>query len=395
MRVPLVLAAASLAACTLTETPLGIVGLGEGLSRMSNGIKKDNAWQLKNGASGSVVNFVTKNTDVDEWSVELDIQEPELKYPAFAGIYLWYTDAPVTHGSYKGAQGKFSGIVAGLEFLGKTVDIVISVNHGDEDYSALRPEETELKDSPDPFIFRNHKRLTLKVISTSKNFKVEVYGEKKELLYDRVRYTAMSEIGTRLSGKYFSISTEYHHAPSDKSITLTGARFSRREESGEYDPSKYHAHIPDFHPRPAKDVTLAPEEIQHSISSIEHLVKYLRVVLGEPQTKPVAENVVYLKKTLNFQSAHIVELREILQALTEVGKKHAVSEDAFRDRIVRALGGLERTVREMHFRTSSSSGRAYASRPFFAGALLCCLLAFAGGYLVAQKQAITKKLALH
>ena len=48
----------------------------------------------------------------------------------------------------------------------------------------------------------------LKVISTSKNFKVEIYDKDQKLIYDRVRYTSMTEIGTRLSGKYFGITTD-------------------------------------------------------------------------------------------------------------------------------------------------------------------------------------------
>jgi len=374
--------------CAVREQVQNTVGLSDTLAHLYNGVKKGSEWSLKNGLSGSVVNFKQKNIAHDEWSFEITVQEPELAYPEFAGIYLWYTDEQIKHGPYKGAEGKFSGTMAGLEFLGKSWDIVVATNHGVHDYHGLRSEDTEIKDSPDPGIMKGQKEITFKVIATSKNFKIEIYGHNGNLLYDKVRYTEMSEIGARLSGKFFGISTEYHSVGGAKSIVLKGVKFSSREESEEYDPKRSNVEVPEYKPRVSHEVEHPNEEIQHTIAVIEHLTKYLRVVLGEPQSKPVADNVVYLKKTLNFQSAHILEVRDSLRAIAEIGKRHEENEERNREELLRL-------IEQLHSRIARGPEERTAPKISLLSLAVLCLLSAAGGYFISTRMHYARKTSLH
>lgn len=378
-----------------TERQLHTISMTDESARLYNGIKQHDHWTLRNGKSGSIVNLLKKNEDHDEWSFETAFKLPSLKYPEFAGIYFWYTDEQVKHGGFKGANGQFSGVMAGLEFMGKSVDIVVSINHGEMDYTGLRSEDTELKDSPDPAIFKGHDELMLKVISTSKNFKVEIYDKDQKLIYDRVRYTSMTEIGTRLSGKFFGITTDYSDLKTDSAFQLKSLGLFEREETEHYSPEEYHTEVPDISPRLHHEVTHPDEEIQHTISGIEHLTKYLRVVLGEPQIKPIADNVVYMKKTMNFQSAHILELRDALKSVVSVGKKHAMDEEIHRQEVHYLLkdihSRLTKTGKVLHEAEDvRSSGKLPVLGLLFVGASL-----FGAGVCVGMRIKPQKKISIH
>ncbi|OAG33471.1 hypothetical protein NEIG_01969 [Nematocida sp. ERTm5] len=376
------------------ETKLDLVTMSDSSARLYNGIKQSNEWILRNGNSGSILNLTNKNADHDEWSLEIKFKAPQLIHPEFAGLYFWYTEEPIKHGGFKGASGRFNGVMAGLEFIGKSVDIVVSVNHGENDYTNLKPEETELKDSPDPSIFKGHTDLILKIISTAKNFKIEVYDANRNMLYDRVRYTSMTEIGSRLSGKYFGLTTDYSStkATENNGFHLQRLDLFEREETEEYDPDAYHTEVADTTPRLPHEIPHTNEEIQHTISGIEHLTKYLRVVLGDPQSRPVAENVVYIKKLINFQSAHTLEIRDEIKAMVKISKKHAMEEDAHRQELFYLVQNMSAKLAEMS-RKEELEPRS-RNIPIFGLIALGCSL-FAGGFVLGKKFSPIKKISLH
>ncbi|KAI5181832.1 hypothetical protein NEOKW01_1989 [Nematocida sp. AWRm80] len=391
MKILYLLMMISQASSTFIEKRLDFVKMDASLASLSNGIKRQNGWALKNGEAGSILNFKNRNNNLDEWSIEIVFDEPSLTHPDFSGIYLWYTEDQVTHGNYKGGNGKFNGVLVGVEFVGKALDIVVSVNHGQIDYGTVKEDETELKDSPEPSIFKGHKELTLKVISTQKNFKIEIYGDDHKLLYDRVRYTSMTEIGTRLSGKYYSISTVYHTTKATEGILLKDIRLFSREEQEDYDPSVFHTEIPEITPRVPHQVNHPEEEIQHTIAGIEHLTKYLRVVLGEPQSKPVAENVMYLKKVLNFQTAHVFEIRDSLKAIAEIGKKHSEREEESRMEVLQMLSRIQASVNNTRPQEEKESTEGIS----LLNLLLFCAISFGAGYVLSLRLNSAKKTAIH
>ncbi|KAI5146634.1 hypothetical protein NEAUS05_0079 [Nematocida ausubeli] len=370
--------------CKFSEKKLQGLEMTDTAARLYNGIKENNEWSLRNGNSGSIVNFKNKNTQEDEWSLEITFKVPTLKYPEFAGIYAWYTEDPVRHGGFKGAKGKFNGIVAGLEFIGKGVDIIVSVNHGETDYTELAPDTIELKDSPDPNIFKDKNTLTLKIISTEKNFKIEIYDKDKNLIYDRVRYTQMAEISSRLSGKYFGLTTDYA-ASVKNAFKLVSASLYKREEHPEYDPNAYNADINETIPRLPHEID-PTEDMQHIISGIEHLTKYLRIVMGDPQGKPIADNVMYVKKVTNFMVAHILEVRDGLKSLIDVTKKHAQQEEGHRQELLYLVQNMNIRLTEMNKKGHNISVTAMIS--------MGCGL-FAVGFLLGKRFSPIKKMSLH
>lgn len=378
--------------CLVRETPIEEVSLSEAHAHLYNGIKKDHFWDLKNGAAGAVVNFKHKNSSHDEWSFEMVVEEPSLSYPEFAGLYFWYTDQPIEHGPYKGARGQYQGIMAGIERLGTSLDIVVATNHGEHDFSHFIPEQTELKDSPDPSIFRNQSELTFKVISTAKNFKIEIYGANGALLYDKVRYKSITELADRLAGKFFGISTEYHEIKAGHSLRLKSVRFNAREESPEYRPEVSHSVLPEMTPRAMSEIETSSTEIQHTISVVEHMIKYLRIVLGEPQSRPMAESIIYLKKLMNFQSAHVLELRDKVAAMAEISKRHADFEDRQREEMLRLLKEMQAGFHKPALAAQLPHPHRQVS---LLSALLFCALSFGGGYLVAKQMQVQRKLVIH
>lgn len=264
-----------------------------------------------------------------------------LMYPEFAGIFLWYTDKELTPGNFKGGQGVFNGIVSGMEFLGKNGDFVVGVNHGEIDFSKYRHTALFL-DSPDPEFLKGHKRVTLKVIGTEKNFKIELYAEGK-LIYDRMRYAAIL-LGDKGSGKCFGITTEYSKVGEGKGFILHSVKVNSREEKPGYNPAEVQTSVPLTAPRLPRDVPHSDEEIQYTIAGIEHLSKYLRVVLGDPEPKPIGHNVGYLKRTLNFQSAQIMDLRALLFHEMDEWRKREEADRKQADEMKQILKSLERTA---------------------------------------------------
>ncbi|KAI5189593.1 hypothetical protein NECID01_0616 [Nematocida sp. AWRm77] len=391
MRKLALLGMAGAALCSVTEMAVDTVGLSERNAVLYNGIKKEHGWVLKNGAAGSIVNFKNKNASHDEWSFEMDISIPNLTYPEFAGVYFWYTDDPIEQGEYKGANGRFRGLMTGIELLGQSLDIVVAANHGQHDYAGLGGDKTEMKDSPHPEIFKNQKNLVLKVISTSKNFKIEVYGENNTLLYDKFRYVSQEDLPNRVSGKFFGISTEYHEVGGSKSITLNNAKFNAREEDSTYKADISHTHMPDVIPRALHEIEPSSSEIQHTIATIEHMIKYIRIVLGEPQAKPMAETMVYMKKMINFQSAHVAELKELLLSLLEIKKRHEESDRHHRAELMRLLHEIQIHA---HDHGHADTG-AHSRRTAVSAVVLVGVAAFCGGYFIAANIHARKKIALH
>lgn len=386
MRIQTLALIMSLARCVVKETALEVFSLDSPGARVFYGKKEPGGgWMLRSGVRGAAVTFRDPNPN-DEWSVEVEFDDPGLKYPQYAGIFLWYTDTPVLPGDFKGGQGQFNGIVTGMEFVGKNVDFIVGVNHGEVNFAALGAGAV-LTDSPDPEHFKGQKKFTMKVISTEKNFKLEIYGDEGKLLYDRLRFTKATTLGDRMRGKYFGITAEYAKVPEDRGIKMTKVRVNSREELETYDPELVHSELPSPEPRMPKDVGHSDEEVRYVISGIEHLSKYLRVILGDPQVKPIAENISYLKKTLNFQSAQIMDLRSLLFHEMDAWRKKEAEDAVARTETRAALQEVAAKTVEAHGRMTSKTLESRASKGISVltwGASVSG--AFVIGYLLGSRQ---------
>lgn len=270
---------------------------------MSNAVSTKHGIVLKSSSEkGSLVTFNNRNPS-DNWSFSFITTVPSFSPYEFAGVYLWYTKSKIEEGSFRGAQRNFDGMMAGIEFSGKSVELVLAANDGKPDVD-------------DPVIFRdsvNHKRFTglselmLKVISTKKNFRIEIYNGDR-LLYDNLRFREADGLGNRLSGKYFGITSHYQNVPHDKKFILKSAVLNERHEYDSYDP--LHTKSPQVRtePRMFDEVMHSNKDTRHLISSIEHYIEYIKTIVGDPAGQPILEAASEIRNDVETQMRILKEL---------------------------------------------------------------------------------------
>ncbi|WEL39104.1 hypothetical protein PFJ87_07g01860 [Encephalitozoon hellem] len=239
---------------------------------------------------GGLVVFLEPNP-YDEWSFSYTFTNAKLRFPHIGGVYLWYTSDIQDQGLYRGGHDMFEGIMAGLEFRGSQPEIVMAINDGKTNLVGSE-EMTLYRDTINPERLKGVKDITVKVISTEKNFKVELYDGDR-LLYDSFRYYRKGTLAGIGSGKYFNITSFYDKAPSDSVYKLKEAQLFQRTETSEYEVHSVHAPPVDKTPRSPDGILHEDEEIRHLISKIEYLNEYLHLVVGEPH-KSSFDKVVYV-----------------------------------------------------------------------------------------------------
>ncbi|KCZ81695.1 hypothetical protein H312_00873 [Anncaliia algerae PRA339] len=254
---------------------------------------------------GSIVHFENKNP-YDEWSFSFTINELNLSPGEVAGVYLWYTTDRIESGSFKGANPKFEGMVAGIEFTGKAVDLIVTSNEGDVNMHALE-DVSVLRDSLNQERIKDVKDITVKVINTFKNFKMELYDGNK-LLYDNLRFKDASVLGDRLKGKYFAISSYYDKVPLEKKFTLKNAQLFKREEFEHYEPLNAKSQKPEEKTRLFDEISHSDKGTRHLISNLEHYIQYIRTILGGPAGQSIAS-------AANDTTEEIEKIKESLKSL--------------------------------------------------------------------------------
>lgn len=252
---------------------------------------------------GSIVHFENKNP-YDEWSFSFTINELNLSPGEVAGVYMWYTNDRIESGSFKGADPKFAGMVAGIEFSGKAVDLIVTSNEGDTNMHALE-DISVLRDSINQERLKNVRDVTVKIINTFQNFKIELYNG-ENLLYDNLRFRDASALGDRSKGKYFSISSYYDKVPLEKKFILKKAQLYKREEYEHYEPLIAKSKKPEDKARLFDEVNHSDKNTRHLISNLEHYIDYIKTMLGGPAGQSVAsaahetkEEVEKIKENLN------------------------------------------------------------------------------------------------
>ncbi|KAM0672230.1 hypothetical protein CWI42_081570 [Ordospora colligata] len=227
---------------------------------------------------GGLVAFLEPNPH-EEWSFSYTFTNAALRFPHIGGVYLWYTSEIPDQGEYKGGNDKFDGIMAGLEFRGAQPEIVMAFNNGEE--SLKGSEDMNLhRDVINPARLRGVNDITVKVISTKKNFKVELYDGDR-LLYDSFRYHGNGNSIKIGSGKYFNITSFYDRAPSNSVYKLRNAELFERIETDEYTIHAIHAPYVNEGPRSPDSVMHEEEEIRHLVSKTEYLHNYLQLIIGD------------------------------------------------------------------------------------------------------------------
>ncbi|EPR79785.1 Threonyl-tRNA synthetase [Spraguea lophii 42_110] len=265
----------------------------------------------------SIINFKTENKH-ENWSFEFVVNDINVAYPQKAGIFLWYTEKPVNYGNKLfGTDGDFNGIMAGVEFLGRSMEILIAVNDG-QDITHLDSYDdiVVIKDSPNPERYRNISKLRIKIISTKQNFKIEIY-DKDNLIYDNLRLYDSPLLKDRKSGKFFSLSSSYSKVSDEKKFILSAAKLYERNELEGYDTKHIHTEEIKHDPRYHDAINHPTLEVQHLISNVEHLMKYLNVVLGTPIGSSIVESSYNTKLAVLKQENNI---KNILTSVEDIKK---------------------------------------------------------------------------
>lgn len=290
--------------------------------RLENVVVNDEGMKMRGSTDrGSLIVFKDKNNDADEWSFEFSFNHLDLKYPESAGIYLWYTDEEIKSGNVAGINGEMKGIMTGLEFLGHGLQIVIGANNKNEKMETL--DDLLLhRDTINPRRFKDVNEFRFKVISTNKNYKVEIY-ENDKLLYDNLRFLETPVLGDRGRNKYFGITTKYRKVSSSKTFLIKNIQAYKRTETDEYDPMKFEAVDFKDEPRLGHEIDHTSNEVQHLISNVEHMMAYLKAVLGKPGGSTVYQSA-YDAKFSAFETMGLVkkmrkEIDEVKKGLKESG----------------------------------------------------------------------------
>ncbi|KAF7682925.1 hypothetical protein TCON_1860 [Astathelohania contejeani] len=310
------------------------------LINIKRALVKDNNIILRAGADGgSIIQFHKPNPS-DNWSFEFTINDIDLAFPENAGVYLWYTDHEIEEGNYNGAHGKFVGMMAGIEFLGRSVELVLGANTGEYDFEEVG-DVTVLRDSPNPERFRDIKEFRVKIISTENNFKMEIYNQDK-LVYDNLRFIDATNLGDRSKGKFFSITTQYTKVPQEKKFIIKNIQVYEREETEDYDPHEIVSPTPSDEPRMANDIYHPNKEIRHLIANLEHYMKYIRLLLGKPAGSTIIQGTLDIKDNMIKQTNEIHEILSAIQFIKSNVQRDSIKEFSSR------ISEMDKRVQILH-----------------------------------------------
>lgn len=277
---------------------------------IQNVVLKPKELYLKSGlAKQSLLRWDPPN-ETENWSFSFKFNELNLASTESAGIYLRYTEEMPLIGNFMGGEGVYHGAVAGMEFQGKTVNIVYAKNEG-LDYG--HSEDLIVKrDEVNPIRFKDIKEITMKVISTDKNFKVEIYNEDK-LVYDNFRLYNMGEEGLNKKAKYFGIIANYKNTSSGKAFVLKKAQLYKRIENKTYNVYKVYTEKIKQTYREKDQIVHHDSDIKEYIHKSEVAMNFVKAVLGDLPDTRLAAFEKDTKKELTMMGEKIEKLQQLMK----------------------------------------------------------------------------------
>ncbi|WUR04995.1 L-type lectin-like domain-containing protein [Vairimorpha necatrix] len=222
---------------------------------------------------GGIVYFLADNK-YPEWSFSYTITDLNLHFPEEGGVYLWYTQDDQDFGDFRGGHNIFHGMMAGIEFKGLSPELVFAFNSGED----LKDTTSLYRDSFSPDRLKNVKDLTIKVIVTRNNFKIELYNDTK-LIYDHMRIVSVQPHKLLGIDKRFSITSYYKYTSSEKAFKLIKAQLYSRQEHDDYDSDKINSESIKI-PTP-DEILHSDKEMRHFIANFQYFQEYIKSVLGD------------------------------------------------------------------------------------------------------------------
>jgi hypothetical protein len=243
----------------------------------------------------------------DNWSFEFDFNELNLESREIASIFFFYTHEKPTVGPFKGGPSQFHGFSVGLEFTGKSIELIYANNDG-KDYKGL-DKHVALIDSLSPQRFLNVEKIRFKVICTDKNFKIELY-DGDTVLYDNFRHYSQEYMKSSKSGGYISIFADYKHTSSGKAFELTYAQLYHREETPDYSTTK--SNMKKILPfmRPINDIKHPNIDVRDLLFKTHAIINFTKAMIGELPETSIVKTERELEKEIEILSEKIEKLKE-------------------------------------------------------------------------------------
>jgi len=272
---------------------------------------------------GSLVQFNNKN-EYKDFSFEYTINRPNLSYPETIGTYFWFTENQLKTGDFHGTDGEFHGMVAGIEMTGRNVHLVIGYNDGTV---GLKKEHSDLllRDNVNPDRFKDVDEIKIKIISTHKNFKIELYNQDGTLIYDKLRFVDKTALGDIDSYNYIALTSDIRKVSSEKEIYIKKIKISSRVEGSEYIPGKSFVNNIEKDPRSYNEIDHPSQEVQHLISNLEHFMSYIKLLLGDTNGTPINQAILELKIQTGTQIEKVEDLFKHLEEMKQEMENNSLS----------------------------------------------------------------------
>lgn len=284
----------------------------------------------------------------DNWSFVIDFNEPNLRSSEMAKLYIFYTKEKPILGGFKGANPIFNGFAAGIEFQGKNVELGYAINTGIDLFNM--DEYVTRMDSLNPRRFKDLNNIKLKLISTNKNLKFEIYNGEK-IIYDNFRFFSREDLENGKKGHYIGIFADYKNVSSGKAFELKGAQFYTREETKDYIITKSYMNDGIESIAHKTDILHPNEDIQTLIYKIHNLTKFAKSILGELPESNVKNSEIELLKELEMFNNKLVKLEGTYSEKKNNKKHPGVYSNDIDNKIKRLLKNttdLEFSIESIH-----------------------------------------------
>lgn len=255
---------------------------------------------MRSGTENNSLLKFSKPFSHPNWAAEFKINNMHLHDMQTAGVYLWYTKHELKMAndkSFKGANGTFTGIMAGIEFMKEKAQLVFSYNAG-YDFSGATKYDGRLKyDTINLESLKNNKNnsfdLTIKVIHTKKNFIIELWknisDNEHELISDTFRIDShIIDISDKDPG-YFGLTASYENCPKNIFVELKSFNILERDEADGYEPEDHHVELNNF----SKSQSSA--EIRHAVAELGFFMNYAHIALGSDKHNAITDITAELK----------------------------------------------------------------------------------------------------
>ncbi|RVD91944.1 Concanavalin A-like lectin glucanase [Tubulinosema ratisbonensis] len=252
------------------------------------------------------------------WSVEIDLNVPKFEYPHQSALYFWYTKDQI-----KENNENFHGFVGGIEFIGSATELMFAI-HEKKDNTKV------IKDFLEPTLLKEKNKITMKIIHTPQNLKLEMYSN-TFLIYDHLKLLDKDYFGNHEENGYVSMSYTTNTSEKEQGISVSQIRFYERTEFDNYDPLK-EINLP-------KEENLEKDklEISNAVAKLDHFFKYIQIVMGKPTLGTISKMASLSNK----------EIKKLVHELSKLKTSVEAQKEFSADEIQKSATNLESRVRDL------------------------------------------------